>query len=146
MKRAAEDTVELNDGDRDIPVALDRSWQKRGHTSNNGIVSATSIDSGKVLDVEVSRTNDTGLKQVSQSSYQGASGRMEVLGALTIFSRSEQIYGVHYGKSLGDGNSKAFLAVKAQKPYRNDVEILGWRFSFNEWECPNWKTKHSWAS
>lgn len=131
MKRAAEEAIELNDGDGDIPVALDGSWQKRGHTSNNGIVSATSVDSGKVLDVEVlskycpnCRTNAPGHKEVCQSNYQGASGGMEVSGALAIFSRSEQVYGVRYVKYLGDGDSKAFLAVKAQKPYGDDVEIL----------------------
>lgn len=53
MRRAAEEAVQLNEGSRDIPAAFDGSWQKRGHTSNNGIVSATSVETGKVLDVEV---------------------------------------------------------------------------------------------
>lgn len=49
MTRAATEAVELNDWDKDIAVALYGSWQKRGHTSNNGIVSATSVDLGKFL-------------------------------------------------------------------------------------------------
>lgn len=131
MKRAAEEAIELNDGDRDIPVARDGSWQKRGHTSNNGIVSATSIESGTVWDVEVlskccpnCRTNSPGHKEMCQRNYQGTSGAMEVSRTLAIFSRSEQIYGARYVKYLGDGYSKSFLAVKAQKPYGDDVEIL----------------------
>lgn len=134
MKRAADEAVQLNEGDKDIAVALDGSWQKRGHTSNNGIVSATSVDSGKVLDVEVlskrcpkcsiKGTNSDPLhREVCQSNYQGTSGGMEVAGALKIFGRSEELHGVRYVKYLGDGDSKAFMAVKAQMPYGDSVEI-----------------------
>ncbi|KAH7965919.1 hypothetical protein HPB49_012134 [Dermacentor silvarum] len=84
MKMAAEEAFELNDGDRDIAVGLGRCSQKRGHTSNNGIVSATSVDYGKVLDIELLSKrcpncciNDSGHKQVCQSNYQGTSGEME---------------------------------------------------------------------
>lgn len=61
-------------------------------------------------------TNASGHKEVCQSNYQGAGGRMEVSGALVIFSRSEQVYSVQHVKYLGDGDSKAFLVVKAKKP------------------------------
>ncbi|CAN7938957.1 unnamed protein product [Ixodes hexagonus] len=134
MKRAAEEAVQLNDGDKDIAVALDGSWQKRGHTSNNGIVSATSVDSGKVLDVEAMSkrcakcgnkdvSSDPRQKEVCQGNYQGTSGGMGVTGALNIFCRSEELHGVRYVKYLGDGDSKAFLAVKSKKPYGDSVEI-----------------------
>ena len=34
-------------------ISLDGSWQKRGHTSHNGVVTAISLDTKKYLDVEV---------------------------------------------------------------------------------------------
>ncbi|CAN7944544.1 unnamed protein product [Ixodes hexagonus] len=119
---------------RTSQFALDGSWQKRGHTSNNGIVSATSVDSGKVLDVEAMSkrcakcgnkgvSSDPRHKEVCQGNHQGTNGGMEVTGALNIFCRSEELYGVRYVKYLGDGDSKAFLAVKAKKPYGDSVEI-----------------------
>ena len=36
----------------DIGASFDGSWQRRGFSSLNGVVTAISIDSGKVLDVE----------------------------------------------------------------------------------------------
>ncbi|GFV02538.1 uncharacterized protein TNCV_5017061 [Trichonephila clavipes] len=41
------------DGKRDLAVAVDGSWQKRGFSSKNGLVTVTSVDTGKVIDVEV---------------------------------------------------------------------------------------------
>ncbi|GFS60756.1 hypothetical protein TNCV_2001601 [Trichonephila clavipes] len=37
----------------DIPVAIDGTWQKRGHTSLNGAVIAKSVDTAKVLDTSI---------------------------------------------------------------------------------------------
>lgn len=48
MRDAVEEAVVANDGSRDIPVAIDGTWQKRGHTSLNGVVTATRFDTGKV--------------------------------------------------------------------------------------------------
>ncbi|GFT16310.1 hypothetical protein TNCV_873891 [Trichonephila clavipes] len=45
--------VDENDGKRDLAVAVDGSWQKRGFSSKNGLVTVTSVDTGKVIDVEV---------------------------------------------------------------------------------------------
>lgn len=42
-----------NDGKTDLAVALDGSWQKRGFKSLNGVVTATSVFNGKVLDVAI---------------------------------------------------------------------------------------------
>ncbi|GFU87768.1 uncharacterized protein TNCV_1892051 [Trichonephila clavipes] len=38
---------------RDLAVAVDGSWQKRGFSSKNGLLTVTSVDTGKVIDVEV---------------------------------------------------------------------------------------------
>ncbi|CAN8010917.1 unnamed protein product [Ixodes pacificus] len=112
MKRAAKEAVALNEGDKDIAIALDGSWQRRGHTSHNGLVSATSVDSGKVLDLEVmtkhcsvcaSKGNSSGAEHEHkcQRNYEGASGGRKTAGALSIFQRSEELHGVRYVKYPG---------------------------------------------
>ena len=50
MMNAAKETRTMEESS-DITVAVDGSWQKRGHTSLHGVVTATSLVSGKVLDV-----------------------------------------------------------------------------------------------
>ncbi|GFS39056.1 hypothetical protein TNIN_81961 [Trichonephila inaurata madagascariensis] len=40
-------------GHSDIPVAVDGTWQTHGHTFLNGVVIATSFDTGKVLDASI---------------------------------------------------------------------------------------------
>jgi hypothetical protein len=37
MEPAAKEAVEENEGNQDIPGALDSSWQKRGHTSHTKV-------------------------------------------------------------------------------------------------------------
>lgn len=37
----------------DISAGFDGTWQRRGHQSINNVVTCTSIDSGKIMDVEV---------------------------------------------------------------------------------------------
>ncbi|GFV35082.1 uncharacterized protein TNCV_2304341 [Trichonephila clavipes] len=53
MAEAVREAVDENDGKRDLAVAVDGSWQKRGFSSKNGLVTVTSVDTGKVIDVEV---------------------------------------------------------------------------------------------
>ncbi|GFV61264.1 uncharacterized protein TNCV_891111 [Trichonephila clavipes] len=53
MAEAVRKAVDENDGKRDLAVAVDGSWQKRGFSSKNGLVTVTSVDTGKVIDVEV---------------------------------------------------------------------------------------------
>ncbi|GFT09406.1 hypothetical protein TNCV_5062701 [Trichonephila clavipes] len=53
MAEAVREAVDENDGQRDLAVAVDGSWQKRGFSSKNGLVTVTSVDTGKVIDVEV---------------------------------------------------------------------------------------------
>ncbi|GFW73759.1 polynucleotide 5'-hydroxyl-kinase NOL9 [Trichonephila clavipes] len=50
----------MNNSSRDITAAFDGSWQKRGHTSLNGVVSAISLETGisgrgKLTDNEISK-------------------------------------------------------------------------------------------
>lgn len=130
MQVAVEEAVEENDGSRDLTVAFDGTWQKRGHTSNNGVVTATSVDTGKVIDVAIMSKycRCTGRLKNEHSddciaNYYGSSGGMEVAGVKKIFHRSSQWYNVRYVKYLGDGDSKAFKEVLESKPYGNSVNI-----------------------
>ncbi|GFT75853.1 uncharacterized protein TNCV_851531 [Trichonephila clavipes] len=47
MAEAVREAVDENDGKRDLAVAVDGSWQKRGFSSKNGLVTVTSVDTGK---------------------------------------------------------------------------------------------------
>lgn len=53
MKKAAKEAVEENEGATDISIAFDGTWQKRGFKSLNGVFTITSVETGKVLDIEV---------------------------------------------------------------------------------------------
>jgi hypothetical protein len=53
MKEAVEEAIQINDGIRDLSAGFDRTWQKRGHMPLNGVLTATSVDTGKVIDVAI---------------------------------------------------------------------------------------------
>lgn len=122
--------VVVNDGSRDIPVAINGTLQERGHISLNGVVTATSFDTGKVIDVSVmykccscpNRLRKEHL-ELSTANYYGGSVGMEVQGALDIFRNSLTTYNVRYTKYLGDGDSKGYQAVQELKPYGEIVSI-----------------------
>jgi hypothetical protein len=53
MADAAEELKgERGDEVVDISVSVDGSWQRRGYSSNNGVTTAISVDTGKILDIE----------------------------------------------------------------------------------------------
>lgn len=131
MRAAANEAVELNEGSKDIPIAFDGTWQKRGHTSKNSVATVTSIDTGKVIDFEAltkhcyacCEGNTNGEHKTNcQKNYEGTSGGMEAAAAVNIFSRSQQERDVRYTQFLGDGDSKAYKCVIESKPY-GDVKI-----------------------
>lgn len=120
----------------DLCVSVDGTWMKRGHTSLYGASSIISIDSGKVLDVEVmskychecairtklddlekEREWHTNHSSVCSKNYSGSSGGMESCAAIKLFNRSVDQYGVRYTKYLGDGDSQSFKSVVESNPY-----------------------------
>ncbi|GFU59388.1 uncharacterized protein TNCV_2299511 [Trichonephila clavipes] len=121
MALAAAETLSFNNGNPNVPVAIDGTWQKRGHTSLNGVVTAVSVDTGKVIDAEIlSRKcschfNGNLHSDECSANYFGNSGGMEVEGALRIFNRSEVLHNLRYTQYLGDGDSKAYKAVLDSK-------------------------------
>lgn len=130
MKEAVEKAVQQNDGDRDITCAFDGSWQRRGFSSLNGVMTATSVTSGQVVDVEVmSKFCQCKERLENQhdnsciANYSGTSGGMEVEGVTKMFARSQENYGIRYKNYLGDGDCKGFETVCAQQPYGPDFKI-----------------------
>lgn len=53
MHAAVKKAVEANDGNENKTVGLSGTWQLWGHKSLNGDLSATSLATGKVLDIEI---------------------------------------------------------------------------------------------
>lgn len=96
--------------------------------THHSVVAATSLTTGKVMDVEVlsnycrgCSTNVDGHKCVK--NYEGNSGGIEAEGAKDIFQHSLGNRGVRYVKYLGDGDSKAYNTVSESKPYGDNVTI-----------------------
>nr|XP_042909898.1 uncharacterized protein LOC122271719 [Parasteatoda tepidariorum] len=116
MKSALDEVM----GSRDVAkcgISVDGTWQRRGYSSLNGCVSAISIDTGKILDVEVMsqycRICSKGNKSSDHicANYKGSAGNMEVVGAYRIFERSNA-KNVQYSEYYGDGDSKGYDSVK----------------------------------
>ncbi|GFS66824.1 uncharacterized protein TNCV_230241 [Trichonephila clavipes] len=126
--RVNEAVIE-NEHNKNIAIALDGTWQKRGHTSKNGVVTATSLDNGKVIEFEClskycfecKSTNKT--CDNCQVNYHGFSAGMESEGALRIFSRFLPNYNVRYVQYLGDGDSKGFLRVQESNIYGDEFPV-----------------------
>lgn len=103
---------------------------RRGYSSLNGVVTATSFDTGKVLDVEC-LSNYCQICSVSKikctenclKNYSGSNGGMKGVGIVRIFSRSEQNRVERCVKYLGDADSNSQSMVCSQTPYGNDVKV-----------------------
>ena len=139
MQRVAQELLEDQGGDKDVMVSVDGTWQRRGHNSHNGAVTAFSVVSGKAFDVEVLSNYCKGCAQWKEEekkspafqewiqSYQltlnhdGRAGAMKPEGAVRIFARSELERGLRYMEYLEDGDSSSFLKVKESKPYGDHV-------------------------
>ena len=120
----------------DVGISIGGTWQRKGYTSMNGIITAISIDNGKVLDSVIlsknckactSKNLDKSTKKISEDDYndwyeshkvkcklnhKGSSPAMETVGAETIFNRSVAKHQLYYTSFYGDGDSKAYPAVQ----------------------------------
>ena len=128
MKTAGKDAVEKCETDQ-LAISLDGTWQKRGHNSLNGVMSAISIENGKVLDIEClskycqACKNKTCTGNNCSANFDGSSGAMESAGAKAIFERSVELHNSKYMYYLGDGDSKAYSTVVSSQPYGPDFKI-----------------------
>ena len=104
---------EISNDDGACGVSIDGTWQKRGYSSHNGVVTIISLDTKKCLDVEVlsdkcqqcqkweNRIDDPRYNAWKAShnckiNHKGSSGSMETVGAVRIFERSVATRGLKY--------------------------------------------------
>lgn len=128
MKNAAAEVITKTNSN-ECGVSVDGTWQRRGFTSLNGCVAAISVDTGKVVDVEVMSSYCMICKKlhkmekdhvyesekadhVCHANFAGSAGKMETVGATRIFSRSLEKRKLKYVKYYGDGDSKAYTCVQ----------------------------------
>ena len=146
QKRKKNDNSDVTD----VAVSVDGTWQQRGFSSNNGVVAALSVDTGKVIDVEaMSKTckaccmrehlKDSNPEayaawrnsHICNFNYKGSAPGMEPEGAKRIFSRSIENQNLRYSEFLGDGDSKSYVNVKEiydgikMKKIRKNLNVLG---------------------
>ncbi|GFV45536.1 uncharacterized protein TNCV_4855581 [Trichonephila clavipes] len=95
MRKAVEETVGINNNNRDITTAFDGSWQKRGDTCLNGVALATSLETGKILDFEClskycfACKNKNNKVHKYEQAFESFSRGMESVGIFKKFQRSE---------------------------------------------------------
>ena len=123
----------------DIGVSYDGSWQKRGHSSHNGMASVIDMVTGLPIDYEV--LSNFCLKcKVAESkdpsnewkenhakncpkNFEGTSNAMEVECAKRLWGRSIEKYKLRYTVMLSDGDSKSYDAVSSAEVYGKDKKI-----------------------
>jgi hypothetical protein len=147
MSNAALETKSLlgtntfnNNSIKNCQVSVDGTWQKRGYSSMNGVVTLISRENGKCLDTAVlskyckgcamwnGNKNKPGYlnwktNHICQANHNTSSGSMEAAGAILMFSRSVKSYGLRYTSYIGDGDTSSFNEVKSSNPYGEEIII-----------------------
>ncbi|GFW79245.1 uncharacterized protein TNCV_2476521 [Trichonephila clavipes] len=117
MKNAATEVKKLKNSPLEsiscCGVSMDGTWQKRGYSSHNGCVSCISIDTGKILYIEIMshfcRICSKKAKVPDAHvccNHMGSASSMETVGAYRIFERSENHRKLKYTDYYGDGIPK----------------------------------------
>ncbi|GFX45782.1 uncharacterized protein TNCV_934211 [Trichonephila clavipes] len=101
MNAAVQEAVIANDKNSNIALAVDGTWHKRGYSSLNGVVCATSLS--------LLRTERLSTLKLSQN-------------IVLHVRRSETSQKACYTQYLGDGDSKGFLTIKEAKVH-GDTEV-----------------------
>ena len=142
-----DDSVDINEEDEvcDIAASFDGTWQRRGYSSLNGVVTTISIDTGKCLAYEcLTKTCKScemlqsrkgteeyekfEMDHVCPINHKGSAGAMEVSGVLRLYNKSVKNLKLRYMNYIGDGDSKAYPSVVAAQPYGpNKIPA--------KWEC-----------
>ena len=136
MAQAAKD-LRKDEPVTETTIMIDGTWQRRGHSSLNGVVTAISMENGKVLDYEVLSKSCKGCQIMSskdkssleykqwevthqpkcKKTHDGSAPSMEPAGAIRIFQRSEAQNNLQYLGYVGDGDTKSYSAVVSAEPY-----------------------------
>ena len=122
-----------------IAVSFDGAWQRRGHSSHNGLASVIDLLTGLPVDFEVlsnfcfkckaaaERPDDPSWQEKHLpkclKNYDGSANSMEVECALRMWRRSIEVNKLRYTIMLCDGDSKSFDAVVQEKPYGDQITI-----------------------
>jgi len=124
----------------DCDVSVDGTWQRRGYSSLNGVVTVLSSNTGKCIDAYVLSKKCKGCEIWSkredhpryldwktthkcQANHEKSSGAMESVGALALFQRSIEKHNLRYVGYIGDGDSSSFTEVKNAEPYGPSILI-----------------------
>ena len=133
MKKAAKEIQGDKIGPVCTRVSIDGSWQKRGHASLNGVITAIADD--KVVDTQVYSKHCKGCKMWSSHegtpayerwklhhfchiNHKKSSGAMESSGAIAMFNRSVIQNNLIYHEYLGDGDTSSYKEVVEAAPYK----------------------------
>ena len=119
----------------DTAVSVDGSWQRREFSSLNGVVTAISIDTVKILDCEplsrsckecslnlkLKESNPNAFETWKSShlcklNYRGSAPGMELIGAQRMFCRSISQNKLRYINYYGDGDCKSYSYIKDTYP------------------------------
>ncbi|GFV26313.1 uncharacterized protein TNCV_4029561 [Trichonephila clavipes] len=132
MQKAASELLVLHPTKNKIvecDISFDGTWERRCYSSMNGCVATLSVDTGKVLDIEIMSSYCPTCRKISKiprsiesetfaadhvchSNFQGPALKMEAVGATRIFQCSIVKRGLKYAHYYGDGDSKGFISVK----------------------------------
>ena len=128
------------DGILNIAVSFDGAWQRRGHSSHNGVAAVIDLLTGLPCDYEVLSNFCLKCKIAASSpessesfynkhagncpkNFDGSANAMEVECALRMWRRSVQENNLQYTVMLSDGDSKAYDSVVSDKPYGESISI-----------------------
>ncbi|GFY15009.1 putative transposable element [Trichonephila clavipes] len=115
MALAAAETLLFNNSSPNVPVAIDDTCQKRGSTSLNGVVTAVSVDTGKVVDAEILSSksschfNGNVHSDDRSANYFGNSGGMEKLKVhfVSSYAQSCQVIYSQFGWAIHQNDHQA---------------------------------------
>ena len=130
-----EKTGISDDSPTDIVASFDGSWQRRGYSSLNGVVTCIERVNDKCIDVEIKSKDCKSCtfwkKQKKSPAYEawkadhkcsmnhtGSASAMETVGTIDIFKRSVQKHNLCYTTFIGDGDSSSYPAVVEENPYQ----------------------------
>ncbi len=134
---SAVGVVPDDDGILNIGVSFDGSWQRRGHSSHNGVACVIDLLTGLPIDYEVLSNFCLKCQLASENppapgdyeewkqnhspncpkNFNGSANAMEVEAALRLWKRSVADHKLRYTAMLCDGDSKSFDAVCEAKVY-----------------------------
>ena len=105
-------------------IAIDGSWQKRGHSSLNCVITGVSPVNKKVIDYFVytkfcsfcARQR----KSNSKKEHKYKVNHNRSAGAVPFFQESIKKYNLRYAHYIGDGDTESFKKVLESKPYEEN--------------------------